>query len=661
MHATHQRHHEIEYWYSWQNASQATLKHASVQTPSGAHDICRAADSPSPCAPIVRRFPSSSSPSPLLSLTAQRSRPGSIERALASKSKAFLLVAATSRQSTLDSTFQLNAPPPPIPPPAQSTPRAIKRSSKQAMPGVLSLPLPTSLSSLLSSLPSSLSSLSSSLSSLLKEITDLRSHPIRTLLLSLILTYAIRPPASSAPSLDSLGVGRLANDTSSVCVLVGPPKHLIMDNRGDMEFPITQTYRSFKRWHEKYGPVISFWLGRKGWVSLGTIQAATDLLEKRGAIYSSRPKAYVTGDILTRNMRGLVDARKHEHRSSQRLPPPPRRRVQAPPPGHPPITLRPGRYQSHLEHLSDFVMNSTPGKFLVDIFPILSYLPKPLQWWRPEPERHFQEDSKLLLQLMNSVRDRMAKGLAYTSTATRALEKQGAFGLNDLETAFALNAPFGAGAGTTLAQLDFWLLAMLLHPEVMKKAQEEVDRVVGRDRLPEWDDESELVYVKAVIRETMRWRTIAPMGVPHCVIEDDVYEGCVIPKGTTVIASIYTMTQDPTLFPEPDAFKPERYLEDPSLPYNFLFGFGRRLCPGMHVAQNSLFMVVSKILWAFDVLPPLDASGKPILPDPNAFIGGIVIKPVPFEFVLKPREGKNVESVVLSEAEKAEVQLAAYD
>ncbi|KAJ3504258.1 hypothetical protein NMY22_g17982 [Coprinellus aureogranulatus] len=437
-----------------------------------------------------------------------------------------------------------------------------------------------------------------------------------------------------------------------------------------------------------------------------SFDAKKNLLEKRGAIYSSRPKAYVTGDILTRNMRGLGMPYGQRWRNWKQLMHASMNIEAAK--GYRPLQdaeskllLRdillspqgPADYQSHLEHLRRyavsvvtvvsygrrirdlrdelvvaqdkmdqyFVMNSTPGKFLVDIFPILSYLPKPLQWWRPEPERHFQEDSRLLLQLMNSVRDRMAKGLAYTSTATRALEKQGAFGLNDLETAFALSAPFGAGAGTTLAQLDFWLLAMLLHPGVMRKAQEEVDRVVGRDRLPEWDDESELGYVKAVIRETMRWRTIAPMGVPHCVIEDDVYEGCVIPKGTTVIASIYTMTQDPTLFPEPDAFKPERYLEDPSLPYNFLFGFGRRLCPGMHVAQNSLFMVVSKILWAFDVLPPLDASGKPILPDPNAFIGGIVIKPVPFEFVLKPREGKNVESVVLSEAEKAEVQLAAYD
>lgn len=187
---------------------------------------------------------------------------------------------------------------------------------------------------------------------------------------------------------------------------------------------------------------------------------------------------------------------------------------------------------------ADFILNATPGKFLVDIFPILSYLPKPLQWWRPEPERHFQEDSKLLLELMNEVRERMSKGLAYTSTATRALEKQGAFGLNDLETAYALNAPFGAGAGTTLAQIDFFILAMLHYPNAMRLAQAELDRVVGRDRLPDFDDQPHLPYLNALIKEVMRWRTIAPMGVPHSLMEDDVYEGKVIPKGTTVIASI---------------------------------------------------------------------------------------------------------------------------
>jgi cytochrome P450 len=79
---------------------------------------------------------------------------------------------------------------------------------------------------------------------------------------------------------------------------------------------------------------------------------------------------------------------------------------------------------------------------------------------------------------------------------------------------------------------------MLHYPDTMAKGQAELDRVIGRDRLPEFDDMSSLPYLNALIKETMRWRTIAHMGVPHSLMEDDVYEGKVIPKGTTVIASI---------------------------------------------------------------------------------------------------------------------------
>jgi hypothetical protein len=182
---------------------------------------------------------------------------------------------------------------------------------------VLSLPfLPSSLLAYLPSLPPFLSAHLQSLSSFTQALPgfNVQGHPLRTLVLSLVLAFTVRTLTTWVYNVRNLPPG--------------PPKHALMDNRGDMEFPLSQTYRSFKAWHDKYGGVVSFWLGRKGWVceyliplslcgrmdadripllclALGTIQAATDLLEKRGAIYSSRPKAYVTGDILTRNMRGL--------------------------------------------------------------------------------------------------------------------------------------------------------------------------------------------------------------------------------------------------------------------------------------------------------------------------------------------------------------------
>ena len=73
---------------------------------------------------------------------------------------------------------------------------------------------------------------------------------------------------------------------------------------------------------------------------------------------------------------------------------------------------------------------------------------------------------------------------------------------------------------------------MLLYPDVQKKAQEELDRVVGCDRLPSYEDRDKLPYVNALIKEALRWNAVLPMGVPHVMSEDDVFRGYFIPKGT---------------------------------------------------------------------------------------------------------------------------------
>lgn len=76
---------------------------------------------------------------------------------------------------------------------------------------------------------------------------------------------------------------------------------------------------------------------------------------------------------------------------------------------------------------------------------------------------------------------------------------------------------------------------MSIYPEVQKKAQEELDRVVGPDRLPEFDDYEHLVYIQATMLESIRWIPVTPLGVPHSNICDDEYRGYHIPKGTTIL------------------------------------------------------------------------------------------------------------------------------
>ncbi|XP_006455101.1 hypothetical protein AGABI2DRAFT_56008, partial [Agaricus bisporus var. bisporus H97] len=128
------------------------------------------------------------------------------------------------------------------------------------------------------------------------------------------------------------------------------------------------------------------------------------------------------------------------------------------------------------------------------------------------------------------------------------------------------------------------LVAMLLNPEVLRKAQEEIDRVVGRTRQPDFGDMESLPYMDALCKEILRWRPIGPLGVAHSNIVEDVYEGMYIPAGSKVYANIELMSKDPMAYPNPEEFRPERWLgPDPAPAFPGAFGFGRRQCPGKHI------------------------------------------------------------------------------
>jgi cytochrome P450 len=92
------------------------------------------------------------------------------------------------------------------------------------------------------------------------------------------------------------------------------------------------------------------------------------------------------------------------------------------------------------------------------------------------------------------------------------------------------------GSDTTLYA---FVQAMMVWPEVQKKAQEEIDRVVGPNRLPEVDDYPNLPYIRCCVKETLRWMPTVILGVPHSVIQDDTYNGWVIPKGATIINNVW--------------------------------------------------------------------------------------------------------------------------
>lgn len=146
----------------------------------------------------------------------------------------------------------------------------------------------------------------------------------------------------------------------------------------------------------------------------------------------------------------------------------------------------------------------------------------------------------------------------------------------------------------------------------------ELDRVIGPSRLPGYEDQPNLPYVRCLIKEMSRWAPIGSIVPPHAPAADDVYEGMAIPKGTVIFANLPGLNRDPVLYGEPDEFKPERYLDDPLSSFtsahqsdfrkrdHHTYGFGRRLCPGIHVAEASLFIIVARVLWAFEITPEPD-------------------------------------------------------
>jgi cytochrome P450 len=111
-----------------------------------------------------------------------------------------------------------------------------------------------------------------------------------------------------------------------------------------------------------------------------------------------------------------------------------------------------------------------------------------------------------------------------------------------------------------------------------------------------------------VIYEVLRWRHITPLGIPHAVTQDDEYMGFRIPRGTKVLANNWVVDSDETLFKDPAIFRPERWLETPKLPTSAV-GFRRREYPGQHVGQQSLFIVISRLMWGYDFTHALDVDG----------------------------------------------------
>ncbi|EJD49131.1 cytochrome P450 [Auricularia subglabra TFB-10046 SS5] len=422
-------------------------------------------------------------------------------------------------------------------------------------------------------------------------------------------------------------------------------------------------------------------------IILGSSEAAEDLLVKRGAIYSDRPRLVMAwelvgwGNVLAGLGYGerfkryrkytsrVIGARgalsyipQEEHATAVFL----RRLIDSP-----------ENFEAHVrwvvaalilrltygynavgdeDHLvkvvekgmGNFSLSTTPG-WIVDVVPSLRFLPA----WLPgmgflRQARVWREEAMAMVhEPFEFVKSQLRSGTAAHSFSASMLQGEDGNGVAPDEEDIIMwlaGSLYGGGSDTSVSSNLSFFLAMTLYPDVQRKAQEEIDALTGGDRLPVYADRARLPYVDALVKEIYRWHPLAPLGLPHYVAQADEYRGLHIPAGSIVVANIWHLLHDPAKYPNPMQFDPERYLraaapginEDPK---SYAFGFGRRECPGKHIADSSVWLLATMTLAAFNISKAVDGDGKPITPSED-YASGTISHPLPFKCDIKLRSAK---------------------
>ncbi|KAF8067015.1 cytochrome P450 [Lyophyllum atratum] len=299
----------------------------------------------------------------------------------------------------------------------------------------------------------------------------------------------------------------------------------------------------------------------------------------------------------------------------------------------------------------NFSAATVPGAFPVDFFPSLQKLPE----WLPgmgfmETARKWARATEDMIEIpFKYTKKQMASGAARPSFVSENLENEKTMSAGEIaDVKLAASSMYGGGADTTVSAEYAFFLAMVLNPDVQKKAQAEIDAVIGNDRLPTLADRPHLPYINAVVSEVLRWNSVAPTGVPHTAMEDGIISGYLIPKGSIIIANLWNMLHDPEVYPDPFKFDPERHIATPEKPAQqnprtVCFGYGRRICPGMHLAEASLFSVVASSFAVLNVDKAVE-NGVEITPV-HENTSGIISFPEAFKCTITPRSQKVISLV----------------
>ncbi|KAF9818570.1 hypothetical protein IEO21_02675 [Rhodonia placenta] len=429
-----------------------------------------------------------------------------------------------------------------------------------------------------------------------------------------------------------------------------------------LQMPQVHPWLTYSRWACVYGDI--FYLDALGQhiIVINSAKVARELLDRRSSIYSGRPHLTMLGDLAGYDRMLLMQPYGDELRQQRRLisqtlststigqyydiqEAAARRLVLGvidnPSPLESQIKMSiasvimlvtygytvKGTEDMFVERAMEVLENLTlaemPGTWLVDMIPQLKYFPswmpgfvflKTAQAWRKllyTTNRELYQWSKEHSENGTARVPNLCASVLTEAEGKMTLQLEGSL----MWAAFTVLA---GGLDTNISTILLFILAMLHFPVVQKKAQAEIDAVVGSERLPHISDRPSLPYIRSLITEVYRWLPAGPLGAPHALDRDDVYDGAFLPKGSILLPNVWHMLHDPDIYSEPDVFKPERYggsdVEMKKVT-DVAFGFGRRACPGFHLAEGTIFSVVVTVLATCDIVPVVDDHGQEIIPD----------------------------------------------
>ncbi|KAL4939604.1 hypothetical protein BDV06DRAFT_230926 [Aspergillus oleicola] len=459
----------------------------------------------------------------------------------------------------------------------------------------------------------------------------------------------------------------------------------------------------FRKWAQQYGDIFRLRVGWYNWVVINTPEAISEILEKQSAKTSSKAPSPMGHDVVTggnrmptmpygkswRNLRSIIrqittvpitgsfvpsqefeakqlffdlgtnnenqrDFYQHMRRYAFSII----------------MTNTFGTRVKNWDHpdaqnavRSQGILRRTsrPGAFLVDELPPLAKLPRWLQPGLGEAKAAAKEVNDIKMELWERLKSQVEAGKAphcYAREVYESRESWYAKGATEEHLAWVSGGLVEAGFETTAGTLNSLVLYLAATPQVQDRAQEELMRVVGPNRLPNFEDTCNLPYIRACVKEVLRMNPILAPGIRHYCDEDVVYKEHVIPKGTVLLANTAYLHYDPSRFANPSQFMPERYLDHPlyssdyaamSDPYkrdHFAFSTGRRTCPGARLAENNLNIALSGILWAYEIRPGLvNGIEEKIDMSDNAYLDMGFTLPKPFAARFIPHSEERLQIV----------------